>query len=176
MPSPLSDDAYGDNWVARNGLELLDRTPPGQPWFLQINFPGPHDPWDITGTMERSCRELRNLPEPVANEGSSSAQHIRIRQNYSAMVENIDHWVGVYLNRLRERSELDNTWIVFSSDHGEMLGDHGRWGKSLPHQPSIGVPLLVAGPGARDGALIHAPVTIMDLARSEEHTSELQSH
>ncbi len=161
--SPLPEDAYGDNWVAQNGLELLEHAPRDRPWFLQVNFPGPHAPWDITRQMERSCRELRNLPAPVDGERLPADVHRRVRQNYSAMVENIDRWVGVYLDRLRQRGQLENTLVVFSSDHGEMLGDHGVWGKSVPYQPSIGVPLVVAGPGIERARRITAPATILDL-------------
>ncbi|MBW2086894.1 MAG: sulfatase-like hydrolase/transferase, partial [Deltaproteobacteria bacterium] len=90
-------------------------------------------------------------------------QHNEVRQNYSAMVENIDRWLGIYIEKLRERGELENTLIVFSSDHGEMLGDHGYWEKHRPYQPSIGVPFITAGPGVREGSVIDVPITILDL-------------
>jgi len=163
FPTPLPDDAYGDNWVARNGLDLLAAAPAGRPWFLQVNFPGPHDPWDITERMERSVRG-RTLPLPVGDCACDADAMLRVRQNYSAMVENIDRWVGACADRLHERGELDRTLIVYSSDHGEMLGDHGRWGKSHPYHPSVAVPLIVAGPGVRGGAVLRGPATVMDLA------------
>ncbi len=162
--TPLPDDAYGDNWVGANGLELLDRAPAGRPWFLQVNFPGPHAPWDITRSMERRCRGLGGLPGPIESGQFTPEIHLRIRQNYSAMVENIDRWLGIYLERLRDRGQLENTLVVFSSDHGEMLGDHGRWGKSVPYHPAVQVPLFIAGPGIVPGLRIESPVTILDLA------------
>jgi arylsulfatase A-like enzyme len=79
-------------------------------------------------------------------------------------LENIDRWLGIYLEELRERGELENTLIVYSSDHGEMLGDRDLWGKSKPHQPSIGVPLVVAGPEVRKAPASDALVSVMDLA------------
>ena len=91
-------------------------------------------------------------------------RHVRIRQNYSAMIENIDRWLGIFQDRLRDRGELDNTVVVYSSDHGEMLGDHGRWGKSVPYQASAGVPLVMAGPGIAQGVRSDALVSLMDLA------------
>jgi choline-sulfatase len=54
--------------------------------------------------------------------------------------------------------------VVFSSDHGEMLGDHGLWGKSLPFHPSVSVPLVAAGPGVTPGLRSDAPASVMDLA------------
>ncbi|MDH7569825.1 MAG: sulfatase-like hydrolase/transferase, partial [Armatimonadota bacterium] len=47
-PTPLPEDAYCDNWVGANGLELMKRFPPGKPWYLQVNFTGPHSPMDVT--------------------------------------------------------------------------------------------------------------------------------
>lgn len=162
FPTPLPDDAYCDNWLARNGLELMRRFPARKPWHLVVNFTGPHPPMDITSSMEKRWRGVR-FPGPHNNTDLSSETHTAIRQNYAAMIENIDRWIGVYVEELRKRGELDQTLIVFSSDHGEMLGDHNRWGKSVPYQPSIGVPLVAAGPGVKRGSS-DALVSIMDLA------------
>jgi len=161
--TPLPEEAYCDNWLAENGLALLRQVPQGRPWFLQINFTGPHAPWDVTRRMEASCRTLTGLPQPNGGSQFDAETYTRIRQNYSAMVENIDRWVGIYLEELRARGELERTLIVYSSDHGEMLGDHGCWGKSLLYQPSVGVPLVIAGPGIRRGYRFEGPTTTLDL-------------
>ena len=171
-PTALPDDAYCDNWIAENGLRLLRRAPAGQPWFLQVNFAGPHNPMDITRSMEPPCRG-RRFPQPNRPADFDPETHIAIRQNYTAMIENIDRWLGVYLDELRKRGELDSTLIVYSSDHGEMLGDHSRWGKSVPYQPSIAVPLLLAGPGAEPGVRSRALVSHIDLAATFLETAGL---
>ncbi|NQT52421.1 sulfatase-like hydrolase/transferase, partial [bacterium] len=160
--TPLPDDAYCDNWIGDNGIQLLRRAPMGRPWFLQVNFTGPHDPWDITQAMSKLYDGVR-FPPPNRGARLTPQQHNAVRQNYSAMVGNIDRWLGRFVTELRNNGELDNTLIVFSSDHGEMLGDHGRWGKCMPHQPSVGVPLVVAGPGVRKGHVCHEPTTTLDL-------------
>jgi arylsulfatase A-like enzyme len=162
-PTPLPDDAYCDNWVGENGLKLLRRSPRGKPWHLVVNFTGPHEPLDITRSMDRGCRG-RDFPQPHRNTQHPPEKHVAMRQNYSAMVENIDRWLGVYVGELRKRGELENTLIVYSSDHGEMLGDHDRWGKSVPHEASIRVPLVVAGPGVKHVGTSHALVSVHDLA------------
>ena len=90
--------------------------------------------------------------------------HVRIRQNYAAMIENIDRWIGLYEERLEERGELDDTIVIYTSDHGEMLGDHDYWGKGLPHEASWRVPMVMAGPGIAAGTRSDALVTNMDLA------------
>ena len=167
-PSPMPDQHYGDNWIARNGLSLLERAPPGRPWFLYVNFAGPHPPMDITASMERRFRgptAYRHFPAAARQQGfdhsrAPSAHPPELRRD----AQNIDRWTGIYLDTLEQRGELDNTVIVYASDHGEMLGDHGRWGKSKPFHPSANVPLYVAGPGVRQGHRSDALVSLMDLA------------
>ncbi len=80
------------------------------------------------------------------------------------MIENIDTHVGRYVDLVRERGELDNTLIVYASDHGEMLGDHDRWGKSTWQTPSVGVPLIMAGPDIAGRRVSNALVSLHDLA------------
>ena len=162
FPTPLPDDAYCDNWIGQNGLDLLAAAPADKSWFMQVNFTGPHNPWDITESMTELYADAE-FPQPAAASDDPPAELLQVRRNYAAMVENIDRWLGLYIEVLERRGELDNTLVVFSSDHGEMLGDCGRWGKSLPQQPSIGVPLVVAGPGVCSGALVEGPTTILDL-------------
>jgi len=161
-PTPLSEDAYCDNWIAENGLRLLKGFPEGRPWHLVLNFTGPHNPMDVTEGMQAQWRDVP-FPPPNENDQLDVAHHARIRQNYAAMIENIDRHVGRLLEAVTERGELDRTLVVYSSDHGEMLGDHNRWGKSTYYQPSVGVPLVIAGPGVREGVRSDALVEVQDL-------------
>ena len=162
FPTPLSDEAYGDNWITRNGLALLDAAPTDQPWFLQVNFNGPHDPWDITASMEKRWRGVK-FPQPNQCTELTPATHELVRQNYAAMIENIDRRVGELVEKVRQRGELENTLIVFSSDHGEMLGDHNLWAKRHPYHGSVGVPLVVWGQDVKKGLRVEAPATTLDL-------------
>lgn len=162
-PTPLPENAYCDNWLAANGLDLIDAAPKGKPWFLQVNWTGPHNPEDITAPMEKRVRGLA-MPAVNGSNQYNAAQNHAIRQNYTAMCENIDRTIGLYLDKLESLGQLDNTLILFSSDHGEMLGDHGRWGKTVPYHPSACVPLTVAGPGVRKGASSSALINHIDLA------------
>ena len=167
-PVSIPDEAYCDNWIARNGLDLLKRAPEDKPWHLVLNFVGPHPPMDITGSMARDYRGpdrvIGGFEQPHNYDGPFPPdQHIRIRQNYAAMVENIDQCLGVFVDALEARGDYENTIFVYSSDHGEMLGDHGLWGKSFPFQGSAGVPLCIAGPGVRKGFESDAMVSLIDL-------------
>jgi len=183
-PSPLAEEHYLDNWIGRNGLALLDRAPKDEPWFLIVNFAGPHYPMDIPRRLERLYRGpdrvVEAFDQPHGYSGTvEAAHHVRIRQNYAAMLENIDRWLGVYLERLRERGDLERTIVVYASDHGEMLGDRGRWGKELPYESSLGVPLCISGPGIRPRrstalvSLIDLTATLLDYA-GVERPKEMQ--
>lgn len=160
--TPLPDDAYCDNWVAQNALDVLTSFPLGQPWYLAVNFTGPHSPMDITESMRKQWQDVE-FPPPVDSTELDARTHCQIRRNYAAMLENIDRHVGRLLIAVADRGELDNTLVVYSSDHGEMLGDHGRWGKSSYYHPSVGVPMIVAGPGVEPGLVSDALVTLQDL-------------
>ena len=162
FPTPLPDDTYCDNWVGRCGLELIERVPAGKPWHLAVNFVGPHNPEDITASMEKTVRN-RTFLQPNGSTQYTPQVHNAIRQNYTAMVENLDRWVGIYADELKRRGELDNTVIVFSSDHGEMLGDHDRWAKRVPYEASLCVPLIMAGPGIKGGQRSNALVSLIDV-------------
>jgi len=172
FPTSLPEAGYCDNFVGENALTLLRRAPARKPWFLQVNFTGPHDPWDITETMAEWYAGATFAP-PLAHTRLAPEAHQRIRRNYAAMIENIDRWVGRLVAELHQRGELERTLIVFASDHGEMLGDHDRFGKSVPFHGSIGVPLIVAGPGVRAGTRSDAPTTILDLAATFLDTAGL---
>lgn len=161
-PVHLADEAYNDNWVGQNALNLIENYPKDSPWFLQVNFPGPHAPMDITESMASLYKDA-SFGQPFKNDQLPAELHTAIRRNYSAMVENIDRWLGRYLATLDKRAELDNTIVVFSSDHGEMLGDHNRWAKTVPYQPSSAVPLVVRGPGVKRGSRQRGPAATLDL-------------
>jgi len=64
---------------------------------------------------------------------------------------------------IEERGERENTIVVYASDHGEMLGDHGMWYKRSPYRQSVNVPFLISGPGVENRGVVEDPVTILDL-------------
>ena len=163
-PTPLSEHAYCDNWIGGQAVRLLQGAPADKPWHLQVNFAGPHDPLDATKRMLEPYRGVAGFPQPNRNDQLPPETHTLVRQNYAAMIENIDRWLGIFLEEVEKRGELDNTLVVFTSDHGEMLGDHNRWQKRVPYQASAGVPLVAAGPGVKGGRVSAAPTSIIDLA------------
>lgn len=161
-PSSLPDDAYQDDWVGECGLDCLRKLDDSAPWFLQVNFVGPHEPMNVTESMAASVAD-RTPPLPATLGDLDASTHRSVRRAYTAMVERIDTILGRYVALLQDRGELDHTVIIVASDHGEMLGDAGRWKKSLPHQPSIAVPLIFAGPGIGRNLSTEQPASLLDL-------------
>ena len=151
-PTPLPEDAYCDNWIAANGLRFLEGFPAGQPWHLVVNFTGPHSPMDVTDAMRERWEGVRF---PASRRPARGWTRRRWRPTTPCARTTPRCWrtsiaqMGRFLDLVRQRGELERTIVVYSSDHGEMLGDHGRWGKSVAYQPSVGVPLVVAGPGVQ---------------------------
>ena len=168
FPTTLPDDAYFDTWITNNALTLLDRAPDDRPWYLEVNLQNPHHPWDITESMHRWYREPSvEFPLPVFNtEDIAPETHQEVRRNWAATVEHLDACLGRLVARVRERGDLDNTIIIFTSDHGEMLGDYDQWQKLSPLQASVGVPLVIAGPGVEASGRDDAPMTTLDLTAS----------
>ena len=99
----------------------------------------------------------RKLPQLNRNTQYEAPHHLAIRQNYSAMCENIDRGIGDILAAVDKRGELDNTIIIFTSDHN-------RCGKHVPYQASIGIPMVATGPGVKARRESKALVSLVDLA------------
>jgi arylsulfatase A-like enzyme len=157
----LPKEAYCDNWIARNGLDLINSVPKGQPWFIQVNFDGPHSPMDVTKEMYDEWKGVK-FPEPEYSDAKGKEVEAA-RRNYGAMIHNIDRWLGVYIDELKRRGEFDNTLIVYSSDHGDMLWDRGMNSKSKPFHASVSVPFVIAGLGVRKGVTCRAAVETLDV-------------
>lgn len=161
-PSPLPREHHIDEFVGRAAVDMLQRFPREAPWFLQVNFPSPHEPFDPPEELYQRWCEVE-FPGPLEADPSITAEeHQAIRRCYAALLEGVDEWCGRLIDLVRERGEEEQTMVVFASDHGDMLGDHRRWGKTCYYESSLGVPLVIAGPlapqaGSRSEALAELP-------------------
>lgn len=162
-PTKLPEDAYADNWEAEAALTLLRKfSGTDKPWFLMVNFSGPHDPWDIPERMWEESREW-NLPQPP-DQPDPEGKVRNVRRNYAAMLENIDRNLGRMLTFLEQTGQRDRTLVIYASDHGEMLGNRGRFYKSVPYEPAVRIPMVLSGPGILPGRQCGALVQLNDLA------------
>lgn len=161
--SDIPPECYADNWVTANALaELQSMAEREEPWFLMVNFSGPHDPWDVTEEMKRDWQKTE-FPVPEEFSGDKS-RLMAVRQNYAAMLENIDRNIGLLVAELKRLGQYEDTVILYSADHGEMLGDRDRFFKSVPYRPSVHIPLVLSGGAVLRGHVCDELVQLNDLA------------
>ena len=173
--SVLPTDAFEDAYIGRRAAEWIDSVPDDFPWNYFVSFVGPHDPFDPPTEYADRYRDAA-VPPAIRSDSAGKSRLAQqrdlglggdevavTRRQYCALIELIDDQVGLMLDAVERRGQLDNTLIVFASDHGEMLGDHGIYTKSVPYEPAVRVPLIVAGPGIEGGRVSDALVELIDL-------------
>jgi arylsulfatase len=185
-PTPLPADAYIDNFVGDRAVSWIDEVDTERPFFLWVGFPGPHDLWDAPAEYVEQYRdadiELDSTTRPeVPKDGplkefletflaySSSPtltdeRAIEVRRHYFANVTLIDAAIGRIIDALRRRGLDEDTWIVYSTDHGEMLGTHGLLNKMVFYEPSVRVPLIIRPPGGGQARRFTGLVEHLDLS------------
>lgn len=175
IPESLLQDVIVTRETLALVLEQQDSAP-NIPWFVCASYSRPHSPLTAPGRYIR--RYIDKVPPPVVGPEASSRlepyarglefdltneQLTRAREAYYASVDFVDDCIGELLDGLQQAGALENTIIIYTSDHGEMLGNYGCWGKCLYYEPSIGVPLVFNGPGLGTGRSIEHPISLMDL-------------
>jgi arylsulfatase len=187
-PSPLPVDDYLDNYIGRRIVTWLQTRRSEQPFFLWAGFAGPHAPWDApTPYVDRyrasdisldgdSTRRpevpdsgplatyLRTFLGLSASETLSDERIRTVRRHYYAGVSLIDDCIGQILAQLDASGLADNTWVVYTSDHGEMLGTHGLLNKEVFYEPAVRIPLIMQPPGGTTGRVIDSLVEHVDLS------------
>jgi len=173
LPKELSADVV----TGERAVRWLDGHAAGGPWHLYVSFDGPHDPFDPPAPSGEAWRQAR-MPEPrsgnreakpramqeIVDYYDEPLEHIlRARRQYAALIEIIDEQVGRILAKLEELGQIENTYVFFSSDHGEMLGDHRLFRKRCFYEAALRVPLLAAGPGIAPGRRSEALIELMDV-------------
>ena len=177
IPPEHSSAAY----TAKEGLEALERLKDG-PFTLTISLDPPHPPMMVSEPFYRLYPPDKipvpaSLADPRTNspyaDRTTSATDARYRDPtnirqmtsiYYGMISEIDHWVGKILHRLDELGLAQNTLVIFTSDHGEELGDHGMHGKFVFYEGSVHVPLLLRLPGViPPRTVVDAPASHLDL-------------
>eukprot|EP00927_Polykrikos_kofoidii_P022699 TRINITY_DN21118_c0_g1_i1.p1 TRINITY_DN21118_c0_g1~~TRINITY_DN21118_c0_g1_i1.p1 ORF type:complete len:715 (+),score=110.58 TRINITY_DN21118_c0_g1_i1:136-2145(+) len=168
---------YEDDFTAASAVKVLRRwnaTSREKPFFLHVSFPGPHDPFVVTAAMHDRTSDGRVWPEAADNprgstpgglcEKTGQPDRTRNRCNYAAELENLDRLFGIIVDEVESMGALENTLVVVTSDHGEMLGDHGDIGKSTPWQASVSVPMIFFNHGVtQPGRVVESPVSNLDI-------------
>jgi len=173
--SVLPADAFEDAYIGQRSVEWIETISDDYPWHLFVSFVGPHDPFDPPSEYSDRYRHAE-MPPPIESSLSSKPDWVNnrrvdmtaeevahTRRQYCGATELIDDQVGAIIDAVARRGMMDNTYIIFASDHGEMLGDHGLYTKSLPYEASIRVPLIVTGPGINSRHTSDALVELIDV-------------
>ena len=182
-PTNLPTEDHLDMFISGLAEEWIEDHDSTDPFYLQVNFGGPHDPWDSpaeyrrmynaddiplsltekpTGPVSPHVHSLLSNAPAKLNQMSESQNRV-MKSYYYSKVTLIDDCVGRVIVALEQKGVLDDTWIVFSSDHGEMLGDHGLIAKKVFYDGAINVPCIFRPPSASGGWKSNALVGHLDI-------------
>jgi choline-sulfatase len=178
-------------------LHDLGRAPGERPFFLTVSFTSPHDPWELSprywdrydsaaielpavGPIPREradphsvrLRDMSGIDEaPLSDEQVRAARH-----GYYAAISYVDERIGEVLGALAESGLREDTIVLFTADHGEMLGERGLWYKMAFFEAAARVPLIVSAPGRIAAGRVGRPVSQLDLAPTLLDLCRLDAH
>ena len=193
LPNLLEDDEHIDMYIANTAAQWLRSYADDRPFYLQVCLTGPHPPFDAPARY-RDMFDPQDMPpaimeapgEPVSPQIRSmfarrglkdmtESQSRMFTSHYYAKVAFDDHAIGAVLQALRGTGLMDNTWLLYTSDHGEMLGDHRFSQKSVFYEGALNVPLIVRPPTGTipwiaRGLTDHLDVcsTLLDVASADD--------
>jgi choline-sulfatase len=179
-PSPLGESHHEDAFISRETVKWIENYSGEQPFFLWTGWVGPHVPWDPPGrfaSMYDAARfsappddDLSDMPATVRRKveqfklaGATPGDLTRMSAAYYGLISHIDWHIGTILDALEQRNLLDNTIIIYSTDHGEMLGEHGLIQKSVFYEGAVRVPLIIRYPRRFHPGTSDALVELHDL-------------
>ena len=163
------DEAHSlTHWTIRRSIDFLETRDDTRPFFLWTSFTKPHPPWDPCANYW-ALYQNRDVPDPVIGDWSATIENTPqafleptyrlnnayrmsteqlkdAKRAYYACITQIDYQLGLLFARMREMNLLENTWILFTTDHGDMLGDHHMAAKSTFLEGSAHIPLLIRPP------------------------------
>jgi choline-sulfatase len=182
--SKIPEDRHFENFVARESIRFLKNHGKDQPFFLISSVLKPHDPFmpgkrfadmfraadmklpdtygkvDLNTVPQRIRNRIKN-PQSELLDPANALTHLAM---YYANLAHADEALGQVLQALRDLDLEKDTIVIYASDHGEMLGEHGLWQKFQFYDPSCGVPLMFRVPGMTEaGGRCETPVSLVDL-------------
>ena len=164
-PWHLPEELHNTNWTAAQMERFIKRRDPTRPAFFYLSFAHPHPPLTPLQYYLDLYRTL-DIDDPVIGEWAEDAEtlppklqkgreygawlsdemRIDARRAFYALVTHIDHQIRRVIGTLREEDLLKDTYILFTSDHGDMLGRHGLWAKRCFYDWAARVPMVLTGP------------------------------
>lgn len=181
--SSSPDEKHTDGLMARDAAWVLERAArdKSRPFFLALGFFRPHTPYispkswfegyplDKMPVVQGVKEDQADLPKHALGSYKKEQDKLtddlrrQVMQAYYASISFMDAQAGYVLDALDRLGLKDNTIVVFTSDHGYHMGEHGLWQKQSLFEESATVPLIMAGPGIAEGKVAKAPVGLIDL-------------
>lgn len=174
-PWMYDESCHPTNWVSTRSIDFLRRRDTSKPFFLMASYLRPHPPFDAPQYYFDLYKDKELTPPAIGDwetdedlkrlgriydsaTGPLDPELVRQAQiGYYACITHLDHQIGRLIQALVENQLMDDTVILFTSDHGEELCDHHLFRKSRPYEGSCHIPMIVSGPSALTGG---APGTV----------------
>ena len=182
----LDERLHPTVWTGQTAIDLINNYDLDKPLFLKVSFARPHSPYDPPQRYLDMYKDVE-IPEPAVGEwadefapvpeggnnnsaafGDFGKEHaVKSRRHYYANITFIDDQIGEIIKTLKEKGMYDDAIICFTSDHGDMLGDHHHWRKTYAYQGSTNIPFLMQWPKWMDtrvkrGSTLNQPVELRD--------------
>lgn len=160
----IYDEKYHPtNWVSSRSIDFLRRRDRDKPFFLMASYVRPHPPFDAPAYYFDLYKNkdlpkspigdwvdediIKNMPKDVISSIAPNDDELikQAKIGYYACITHLDHQIGRLIQELKERHLYDNTLIIFTSDHGELLMDHNLFRKSLPYEGATHIPFFISG-------------------------------
>ncbi|MEM7024743.1 MAG: sulfatase-like hydrolase/transferase [Pseudomonadota bacterium] len=160
----LPEQTHATNWATRMTARAIKRRDPKRPSFWYCGYRHPHPPLvplqayldlyreieidpPVIGAWAKDRIALPYNAQATQTRGDSlgPGQTEAARRAFYALCTHIDHQIGSLIGTLRDEGILDDTIVMFTSDHGDMLGDHGMWAKQVFYEPSCHIPMILMG-------------------------------
>jgi len=168
-------DTYTTDWLADKTIEFIAE-PRTKPFFYMVSIPDPHGPYTVREpymsmydpedmTVPNTFGESSTTGKPRRGKGTDSVK--KNKAHYCGLVKCIDDNVGRILASLRGKGILDDTIIVFTTDHGDYMGEHGLYGKNQWYRTAYQIPFLVRWPKKiHAGTVVEQFVTNVDVQQT----------
>jgi len=152
--------SFTTDWLANKTIDFISKRR-SRPFFYLVSIPDPHTPFTVREPYMSMYRPEDMIvphtfeePAPARGKGAAEERLRRNKAHYCGQVKCIDDNVGRIMNALREKGILDNTIVVFTTDHGEYMGEHGLYGKNRWYRTAYQIPFLVRWPKRIKGATV----------------------
>lgn len=152
-------DTTEDAYLAQEACRFLRRVPRDRPFYLHLGLAGPHPPFDAPEKFRRFYGADAEPPPAIGETRRDREAWLA----YAACVTEVDEKVGHVLTALEREGLANNTVVLYTSDHGDVADDHGRWGKGNFYEGSVRVPFVAAGRGIPAGRRVKAMAELIDV-------------